>query len=73
MVLFVGTLHESYFAKKIVEKRGEEFALIDDMKELQFCVPDILRTGAGTVILDVSPYSDDVEIVCRKNSGRTEL
>lgn len=63
MVLFVGTLHESYFAKKIVEKRGEEFALIDDMKELQFCVPDILRTGAGTVILDVSPYSDDVETV----------
>lgn len=60
MVLFVGTLHESYFAKKLVEKREEEFEVLDDIRELPFLITDILRSGAETVILDISPYSDDV-------------
>lgn len=63
MVLFVGTLHESYFAKKIVEKREEEFALLDDIRELQYLINDILRSKANTVILDISPYVDEVETV----------
>lgn len=63
MVLFVGTLHESYFAKKIIEKRGDEFQLLDDIRELQYLVNDILRSKANTVILDISPYVDAVENV----------
>lgn len=63
MVLFVGTLHESYFAKKIIEKRGDEFQLLDDVRELQYLINDILRSKANTVILDISPYMDDVENV----------
>ena len=34
MLLFVGTLQESFFAKKMIEKRGEEFQLFDDINEL---------------------------------------
>lgn len=63
MVLFVGTLHESYFAKKIIEKRGEEFTVLDDIRELQYLIKDILRSKANTVILDISPYTDAVETV----------
>lgn len=63
MVLFVGTLHESYFAKKIIERREEEFALLDDVRELQYLINDILRSKANTVILDISPYIDAVETV----------
>lgn len=63
MVLFVGTLHEGYFAKKIVEKRGDEFQLLDDIRELQYLIVEILRSNADTVILDISPYADDVETI----------
>lgn len=63
MVLFVGTLHESYFAKKLVERRGEEFELLDDVRELQYIINDVLRSKAGTVIIDVSPYVDDVQTI----------
>lgn len=63
VVLFVGTLHESYFAKKIIEKRGEDFKVLDDIWELQYLVNDILRSKANTVILDISPYVDAVENV----------
>lgn len=63
MILFVGTVHESYFAKKIIEKRGEEFALLEDMQELQYLINDILRSKASTVIIDISPYVDDVKTI----------
>lgn len=63
MVLFVGTLHESYFAKKLIERRGEEFELLDDVRELQYIINDVLRSKAGTVIIDISPYVDDVKTI----------
>lgn len=43
MLLFVGTLQESFFAKKMIEKRGEEFQLFDDINELQYNVENIIR------------------------------
>ncbi len=63
MVLFVGTVHESYFAKKLVEKRGEEFQVIDKMTELKDIINDVLRTKATVVILDVTPYTDDIQTI----------
>ncbi len=63
MVLFVGTLHESYFAKKIIEKRGDEFEVFEDVQELQYSIFDILRSRASTVIIDISPYIDDVKTI----------
>ena len=63
MFLFVGTTQESFFAKKIVEKRGEDFQLFDSVNELQYNVEDILRYGADVVMIDVSQYVDDVESI----------
>ena len=60
MVLFIGTMEESFFAGKIVEARGEEFEVINEVKELNEIIIDVLRTKANVVILDVSPYTDDV-------------
>lgn len=60
MVLFIGTMEESFFAGKSVEARGEEFEVLNEVKELQDIVIDVLRTRASVVILDVSPYTDDV-------------
>lgn len=63
MLLFVGTLQESFFAKKMIEKRGEEFQLFDDINELQYNVENIIRYGANIVMIDVSQYTDDVETI----------
>lgn len=60
MFLFIGTTQESFFAKKIVEKRGDDFQLFDDVNELQYNLEAILRYGADIVMIDVSQYVDDV-------------
>lgn len=60
MVLFIGTTHESYFAKKMVEKRGEEYQVLDRMQELKYLVNDIIRTKAATVIIDISPFTEEI-------------
>lgn len=61
MVLFVGTLEESFFARKIVDAKGEEFEVLDEIKELNDIVVDVIRTKSNVIILDVSPYTDDVK------------
>lgn len=63
MVVFIGTVHESYYAKKIVEKRQEEFQVIDQLTELKNIINDVLRSKASVVILDVSPYTDDIHTI----------
>lgn len=63
MVLFVGTLHESYFAKKVIERRDDTFDVLEDMRELQYMINDILRSQASVVIIDISPYVDDVKTI----------
>ncbi|MGN0437797.1 MAG: hypothetical protein ACI4F4_04680 [Lachnospiraceae bacterium] len=63
MVVFIGTIHESYYAKKIVEKREEEFQVIDQLAELKNIINDVLRSKASVVILDVSPYTDDIQTI----------
>ncbi|MGN0496921.1 MAG: hypothetical protein ACI4GW_11900 [Lachnospiraceae bacterium] len=63
MVVFVGTIYESYYAKKIIESRDEQFQLIDQMVELKNIISDVLRTKASVVILDVSPYTDDIQTI----------
>lgn len=63
MILFVGTTHESYFAKKIVETRGEEFQFMDDIQEISYLVNNIIRTGARTIILDISQYTEDIPVI----------
>lgn len=63
MVLFVGTIHESYFARKIVEKKEEEFDYLDDVRELPMLITDILRTAATIIILDISQYADDIPVI----------
>lgn len=63
MVVFIGTIHECYYAKKIVEKREEEFQVIDQLAELKNIINDVLRSKASVVILDVSPYTDDIQTI----------
>lgn len=63
MVVFIGTIHESYYAKKIVEKREEDFQVIDQLAELRNIINDVLRSKASVVILDISPYTDDIQTI----------
>lgn len=63
MIVFIGTTYESYYAKKLIEKRGDEFLVIDRGMELAEIVNDVLRTKATIVILDITPYTDDIETI----------
>ena len=63
MFLFIGAMSEAFFAKKIIEKRGDTFQLFDDVNELQYNVESVLRYAADTVMIDISQYVDDVEMI----------
>lgn len=63
MIVYIGSLHESYYAKKLIEKREENLQVIDQLTELKNIVNEVLRSKAAIVILDVSPYTDDIESI----------